>query len=96
MAGRATLEEADRSSPCPSSPCPYLFLSREDVRDTETHNFRSVLFHPMLSNANLLRAMLNRIILDFRSIVSNPYYKGAVNSYLHLLGFPSDKNIPLS
>ena len=26
----------------------------------------------------------------------NLYYKGAVNSYLHLLGFPSDKNIPLS
>ena len=34
---------------------PYLFLSREDdddVRDIGKHDFRSVLIHPMLSNAN--------------------------------------------
>ena len=34
---------------------PYLFLSREDdddVRDIGKHDFRSVLVHPMLSNAN--------------------------------------------
>ena len=37
---------------------PYLFLSREDdddVRDTEKHDFRSVLLHPMLSNVSLLK-----------------------------------------
>ena len=37
---------------------PYLFLSREDdddVRDIGKHDFRSVLLHPMLSNANRLR-----------------------------------------
>ena len=34
----------------------YLFLSREDdddVRDTGKYDFRSVLLHPTLSNANL-------------------------------------------
>ena len=34
----------------------YLFLSREDdddVRDIGKRDFRSVLLHPMLSNANL-------------------------------------------
>ena len=34
---------------------PYLFLSRDDdddVRDIGKHGFRSVLLHPMLSNAN--------------------------------------------
>ena len=34
---------------------PYLFLSREDdddVRDIGKHDFRSVVLHPMLSNAN--------------------------------------------
>ena len=35
---------------------PYLFVSREDdddVRDIEKHDFRSILFHLLLSNANL-------------------------------------------
>ena len=38
---------------------PYLFLSREDddddVRDIGKYDLRSVLFHPMLSNANQAR-----------------------------------------
>ena len=55
MAERSSLDEADQPSPCP-----YLFLlKRGRNRDTEKHDFRSVLFHPMLSNANRLRAMLN-------------------------------------
>ena len=35
---------------------PYLFLSREDdddVREIGKRDFRSVLLHPMISNANL-------------------------------------------
>jgi len=37
---------------------PYLFLSREsgdDVGDVGKHDFRSVLLHPSLSNANRMR-----------------------------------------
>ena len=40
---------------------PYLFLSREDdddVRDIAKHDFRSVLLHPMLSNANAYGAQI--------------------------------------
>ena len=51
IAERASLEEVDRPSHIP----PYLFLSREDdddVRDIGKHDFRSVLLHLMLSNAN--------------------------------------------
>ena len=39
---------------------PYIFLSREnddDVRDIGKHDFRSVLLHPMLSNAKPLNGL---------------------------------------
>ena len=47
---------------------PYVFLSREDdddVRDIGKHDFRSVLLHPMLSNAN---RQLIRFVSQSRSI----------------------------
>ena len=68
---RASLGEVDRSSPYPA----ILFLSREDDddgRDIGKHHFRSVLLHPALSNASLLRPMLKSIILDFRSTMCQP------------------------
>ena len=49
---RVSLEEVDRPSPYPTTFC----LSRtgdDDVRVIGKHDFRSVLLHPMLSNANL-------------------------------------------
>ena len=48
-----SLEEVDR--PYSYSAIFILFLSREvdgDVRDIGKHDFRSILLHPMVSNAN--------------------------------------------
>ena len=51
IAERASLEEVDGPFPYPA----IFIQSREDdddVRDIRKHDFRSVLLHPMLSNAN--------------------------------------------
>ena len=53
---------------------PHLFLSREnddDVRDIGKHDFRSVLLHPMLSNAN--RRQWLGVVFDWPRAYSNSF-----------------------